>query len=65
MKLIYVKVPVIEESSRAYIVKDEADLTVQLLESKRIFEHHNQWYAKPEKISDGKTLKFHELSKDW
>lgn len=61
MKLIYVKIPVIEMQTKAYVVEDEADLMSQIFEDNARFDA-TMWYAKPEKTKDGKELKFHELN---
>lgn len=64
MKLIYVKVPVIEEILRAYVVSDEDDLNGKFLTDQAAFEKAAKWYAKPNKTKDGKNLDFRQINKD-
>lgn len=63
MKLIYVKIPIVTEITRAYIVKDAEELEAKLELDGQYFKQTANWYTKADK--DGKELKFHELSKDW
>lgn len=68
MKLIYVKIPVVTDYLRAYVVSQdnsEEDLLKQLEKDKAVFEKEAVWFQKPEKTSDGKGLKFHQMSDDW
>ena len=68
MKLIYVKIPRVMEVTKAYMVMDSNDLVNEFLKYQANFEkdvQETKWYQKPEKMPNGKDLKFHEMSEDW
>lgn len=63
MKTIYVKRTVVTEAEFCMVVKDEADLTAQLLIEDGKFKAIS-FTAKPQKDKQGNLI-FHQMNKDW
>ena len=63
MKLVYVTHSTVVEKITAFVVKDDADLSKQLLEREATFKAI-PFAAKPAKDKQGNTI-MHQLSKDW
>ncbi len=63
MKLIYVAQTIISEDIVAYVVKDELDLSSQLLRAQQRFEE-TKFVARPKKDDSG-AFKFYELNPAW
>jgi hypothetical protein len=62
MKMIYVKRSVVIEENFAMVVKDEADLSLQLQAEEEKFKA--SFVSKPQKDKQGNLL-FHQLNNNW